>query len=199
MGYLSHLSPLKASLKNDKVALRKIKSGDDNHLAEIYKSHRAEFITWLTKSYQCTTEEAKDAYQFAILAFYENVVSNRLVELKSSLKTYLFAIGKNKILELRKSDKRFQELGDRSEEVLDQVDTSELIEREATLELVEQSLEQLGEPCKSLLELYYYDKMTMEDIAETLNYKNAATAKNLKYKCLNRLRKIYENTVDKNK
>ena len=39
----------------------------------------------------------------------------------------------------------------------------------------------------------------MEDIAETLNYKNAATAKNLKYKCLNRLRKIYENTVDKNK
>ena len=82
---------------------------------------------------------------------------------------------------------------------MDQVDTSELIEREATLVLVEQSLEQLGEPCKSLLELYYYDKMTMEDIAETLNYKNAATAKNLKYKCLNRLRKIYENTVDKNK
>ena len=45
MGYLSHLSPLKASLKNDQLALQKIKSGDDNQLAEIYKSHRAEFIT----------------------------------------------------------------------------------------------------------------------------------------------------------
>jgi len=104
----------KVSQKKDQLALQKIKSGDDNQLAQIYKDYRADFITWLTESYQCSTEEAKDAYQFAIMAFYENVVSNRLVELKSGLKTYLFSIGKRKILELRKSDKLFQQLVDKS-------------------------------------------------------------------------------------
>jgi RNA polymerase sigma factor (sigma-70 family) len=68
---------------------------------------------------------------------------------------------------------------------------------EESLQLIETCLDRLGEPCKSLLELYYYHSMSMEEIAERMNYKNRFTSKNLKYKCINRLRRIYIEELEK--
>jgi DNA-directed RNA polymerase specialized sigma24 family protein len=53
------------------------------------------------------------------------------------------------------------------------------------------SLKSLGEPCKSLLEAYYFEKKNMVEIAEQFGYTNADNAKNQKYKCLMRLKKIF--------
>lgn len=53
------------------------------------------------------------------------------------------------------------------------------------------AIEILGDPCKSLLQLYYYKQLGMEDITELLGYKNSDTTKNQKYKCIKRLQKIY--------
>jgi len=49
----------------------------------------------------------------------------------------------------------------------------------------------LGEPCKSLLEAFYLQKKQMVDIAEEFGYTNADNAKNQKYKCLMRLKKLF--------
>ena len=76
--------------------------------------------------------------------------------------------------------------------------SEEVQEKEMDLNLAEQCLEKLGDPCKSMLELYYYNKMSMEEITITLNYKNANTAKNLKYKCMNRLKRLFEEEKLKN-
>ncbi|MBK6498767.1 MAG: hypothetical protein IPG00_11645 [Saprospiraceae bacterium] len=53
------------------------------------------------------------------------------------------------------------------------------------------ALFKLGEPCKSLLELSYYQQMKLDDITLLLGYKNNDTTKNLKYKCMKRLQKIF--------
>ena len=50
-----------------------------------------------------------------------------------------------------------------------------------------QAMTGLGDPCRSILQLFYYKRMSMEDITALMGYKNAATTKNLKYKCLKRL------------
>jgi len=63
---------------------------------------------------------------------------------------------------------------------------------ENNLELISQCFNRLGDPCRSLLDLFYYKKKSMEEIAVELNYKNAETAKNQKYKCMERLRKMVE-------
>jgi len=199
MGYLTNIIPLRVSQKPIKLVIERIKSGDDRELAQIYTDYRSEFISWITKNYHCNVEEAKDVYQFSIMTFYENIINNKLVDLKSSVKTYLFAIGKNKILEKRKHDSRFDSIHLEGSTVDEISASEEAMEKESSLQMVEQCLEQLGDPCKSLLELYYYNKMSMEEITETLNYKNAATAKNLKYKCLNRLRKLYMEASKQNK
>jgi len=45
--------------------------------------------------------------------------------------------------------------------------------------------------CKSLLEAYYLRKMNMQDIALQFGYTNSDNAKNQKYKCLMRLKKLF--------
>jgi len=56
---------------------------------------------------------------------------------------------------------------------------------------MEKSLKNLGEPCKSLLEAYYHQKKNMVEIAASFGYTNADNAKNQKYKCLMRLKKLF--------
>jgi len=64
-------------------------------------------------------------------------------------------------------------------------------QRNADFLLMEKAMSGLGEPCKSLLESYYLQKKSMVEIAADFGYTNADNAKNQKYKCLMRLKKIF--------
>ncbi len=177
--------------ENDIIA--RIKAGDDSALANIYETYRQEFISWAIRTYSCDVDEAKEVYQLAIMIFYENIFSGRLTNLTSSVKSYLFAIGKNKVLEQKKFANRFtHNLEGGKNLISDEKPMAEIEQEEATLKLVEQCLHLLGDPCKGLLEMYYYRKKNMSEIAESLGYKNTDTAKNQKYKCMKRLKKLFE-------
>ena len=57
--------------------------------------------------------------------------------------------------------------------------------------MMEKAMLHLGEPCRSLLEAFYIQKRNMTDIASQFGYTNSDNAKNQKYKCLVRLRKLF--------
>jgi hypothetical protein len=57
--------------------------------------------------------------------------------------------------------------------------------------MMEKAMNSLGEPCKSLLQAFYINKQNMQEIAATFGYTNADNAKNQKYKCLIRLKKLF--------
>lgn len=178
---------------NELSIIENLKEGGQEELDMIYKNYREEFISWIIKNYSCTLEDAKDIYQFSILTFYENILSERLTQLDSSVKTYLFAIGKNKALELNKSSNRYN-LQFESNLIASPTENHEdHLLKESNLEKVEKCLQTLGDPCKKLLILYYYKRKSMEQIAKILDYKNTDTAKNLKYKCLQRLKRLFDN------
>ncbi|MFM8832834.1 MAG: RNA polymerase sigma factor, partial [Cytophagales bacterium] len=48
-------------------------------------------------------------------------------------------------------------------------------------------LEQLGETCRKVLTYYYFDEMSMQEIADKLGFANTDTAKTKKYKCKQKL------------
>jgi len=73
--------------------------------------------------------------------------------------------------------------------VEEEIETHE--QRNMQFRAMEDSLMSLGEPCKSLLEAYYLQKRSMTEIAASFGYTNADNAKNQKYKCLNRLKKLF--------
>lgn len=63
--------------------------------------------------------------------------------------------------------------------------------RNAEFAIMDRAMKSLGEPCKSLLEGYYIKKMGMQELAAEFGYTNADNAKNQKYKCLMRLKKLF--------
>lgn len=174
----------------DNAVIESIKSGNESALETVYKKYRQEFVAWAIKSYACTNEQAVDAYQSSIMVFYENIMKGKLTELSSSVKTYLFAVGKNKVMEQKRSAQKMVVGIDAHESYLKGQTTEDDDRQEEMLQVVEMGLGELGDPCHAILRNYYYHKQSMEEIATAMDYKNAETVKNLKYKCIKRLRKI---------
>ena len=53
------------------------------------------------------------------------------------------------------------------------------------------ALNLLGEPCKTIIEDFYINNRSMKEICENFGYTNADNAKTQKYKCLQRLKKLF--------
>lgn len=73
-------------------------------------------------------------------------------------------------------------------------DLSEHEELEQNILKMSSSLQELGEPCKTLIEDFYVQQLSMDQIAEKFGYTNSDNAKNQKYKCLQRLKKLFFDT-----
>lgn len=175
----------------DDLIIRQILKGDYTVLDAIYKEYREEFCTWICKKYGGSQEMALDVYQDAIIVLFQNIKEEKLSELTSSIKTYLFSIGRFKFIsELRKKKTVLTKDGELeiAGPGLDIED--DRILKEERLTQIENALEQLGEHCRELLKLYYYKQLSMTDIMIQMDYKNTSTAKNQKYKCMQKLRKL---------
>ena len=70
-------------------------------------------------------------------------------------------------------------------------DVEEYEKKDQEFAMMEKAIGSLGEPCKSLIEAFYIQKRNMQDIASQFGYTNADNAKNQKYKCLMRLKKLF--------
>ena len=122
---------------------------------------------------------------------YEKVRSGSF-ELNCQLKTYLYSVSKRLWLKRLSVNTRFVSAAEDLEPTFpvdDEVEAHE--KRDAAFDMMDKAIASLGEPCKSLLEAYYFEKKNMVEIAEQFGYTNADNAKNQKYKCLMRLKKIF--------
>ena len=48
----------------------------------------------------------------------------------------------------------------------------------------------VGEPCSRVLTYFFYDVMSMREIAEAMNYKGSDVAKSTKKKCLEKVKVV---------
>jgi RNA polymerase sigma-70 factor (ECF subfamily) len=173
--------------------LEEIKNASEGELKALYNTYRKEFGMWAIKHYNIEEELAGEIYQRTFIAFYYNVRDGRLAELKSSVKTYLFAIGKNLLRDHFKSTARFVEPSE-YEIAPEAVDNSIMdnYERTEQTEMIRGVLEKIGEPCKTVLELYYFRNYSMESIAFEMNYKTEQIASKRKFICLQQIRQLME-------
>lgn len=177
--------------------IHSIKRGGQTELGMVYEEYRSEFIHWLAKTYGCSSDDCKDIYQLVILTFYNNIKQDKLSHLTSSVKTYLFGIGKNIAMETLRKNSKLQSI-DQEEWIMtnlvdEETDPDEI---EGKFTAVKSALVKLGHPCRKVIELFYHDSKSMEEIASVLSYKNAETVKNQKYKCMKRLRVIFTDELD---
>ncbi len=136
-------------------------------------------------------DDARDIFQEAMIVLYEKVRSGSF-ELNCQLKTYLYSVCRRlwlkRLGQLQRSFSEVENLED-TVPVEDELERHE--QRNRDFQIMEQSMNSLGEPCRSLLEAYYLETKSMVEIAADFGYTNADNAKNQKYKCLMRLKKIF--------
>jgi RNA polymerase sigma factor (sigma-70 family) len=113
--------------------------------------------------------------------------------LNCQLQTYIYSIAKR--LWLKQLKKNGNTYLFKEEEENDLVDVTEDVgfhlEKENNILKMNTSLGLLGEPCKTLIQDFYVNKKSMDEIAEKFGYTNADNAKTQKYKCLQRLKKYF--------
>jgi RNA polymerase sigma factor (sigma-70 family) len=175
---------------NEQKLLEGLAQNDRKAIEQIYRQHFG-MIQSLILSNSGYPDDARDIFQEAMIVLYEKVKSGSF-ELNSQLKTYLYSVCRRLWLKRLNQMQRISPEVDNLEETIPVEEELERHEqRNKDFVVMEQSLNSLGEPCKSLLEAYYLQRKNMVEIAGDFGYTNADNAKNQKYKCLMRLKKIF--------
>jgi len=188
-------------IQTEQDLLAKLAKGEYRITGQIYKQHFGIINAWVLRN-GGNEPDAADVFQEAMVILFEKSQQEEF-RLSCKIGTYLFAVSKN--LWYRKLNKKQFQPGllpeDRGEgAVIDWMyedDAKAHEEREKHYEQLETVLGQLGEPCKSLLLAFYHQNKSMVEIAVAFGYTNPDNAKTQKYKCLNRLRKLFYGTQTK--
>jgi RNA polymerase sigma factor (sigma-70 family) len=175
---------------NEQALLIGLQQDNRPAIETIYKQNYS-MVQTLILNNNGSPEDAKDIFQEALIVLYEKVKSGSF-ELNCQIKTYLYSVCRRLWLKRLNQLQRFSPEVESIEEIVAVEEEMEVHEqRNADFLLMEKAMQGLGEPCKSLLESYYLQKKSMLEIASNFGYTNADNAKNQKYKCLMRLKKLF--------
>ncbi|HEU0110829.1 MAG TPA: sigma-70 family RNA polymerase sigma factor [Flavisolibacter sp.] len=174
---------------NEKSLLQGLASNDKRAIETIYREN-FNIVQALVVNNNGTAEDAKDVFQETMIVLYEKVQSGSF-ELNCLIKTFVYSVSRRLWLKKLMLQNRFS-LSEGHEEIVSvDEDVDEHDRRNLQFVMMEKAMSGLGEPCKSLLEAFYLQKKTMQDIAAVFGYTNAENAKTQKYKCLVRLKKLF--------
>jgi RNA polymerase sigma factor (sigma-70 family) len=175
---------------NERPLLEGLAASDKKAVETIYTDN-FNMVQALVINNNGSADDAKDIFQETIIVLYEKVRSGGF-ELNCQIKTFVYSVARRLWLKRLQQQNRYSSPGDNMETVVPVEDVLEDHEqRDSEFEMMDKAINSLGEPCKSLLEAYYLQKQTMQSIAASFGYTNADNAKNQKYKCLMRLKKIF--------
>lgn len=176
-------------MNRDQQWIQSLKNGQKETLDVIYLRYKEDFLDF-AKRYPVAADVVMDVYQDSIIILYENILQGKLNKLKSSIKTYLFAIGKYKIFAYLKVESQHKEL--QRDELVVNMNLFEIDTSEDRLKQLQQAYLLLGPKCQEVLNLFYYEGLNLEEIKNRLSYDSKNTVKSQKSRCLKQLKKTIQ-------
>ena len=179
---------------SDEAIISSLANGDSQTIKFIYKSYYSTVEKMVFKM-NGSVDDAYDIFQDTVTIIYEKAKADDL-HLTCKFSTYLVAIAKHLWLNklTRRKKQSFSVLHDNMDESVSvESDINQFHEFENNVSKLQECFVQIGEPCNGLLKAFYVDNKSMQEIAVNFGYTNTDNAKTQKYKCLNRLRKLFFN------
>jgi RNA polymerase sigma factor (sigma-70 family) len=159
-------------------------------IAAIYRQH-AESVSSFIMSRGGNEQDADDIFQETVVSFID-IVKRGKFRGDASIRTFLIAVAKNiwfnELNKRKRSGERDKKYETGKEE--EELDVSHHISEREVKQQLRNLLEQLGESCRKLLILFYYENLSMKEMLEHLPYENEQVVRNKKYKCLQQLMEI---------
>ncbi|MCL2167911.1 MAG: sigma-70 family RNA polymerase sigma factor [Lentimicrobiaceae bacterium] len=180
----------------DKQYISAIHNGDQRAFANLYEMHRGRFFGYIRKIYNKDDDYIADLYQDSCVVFWQNIQKGKIAPetMTSSIETYLIGVAKYTLMA---RDRRYKEILSDCElstfaPVIDEEALRNEIERS---EVVQSVVNKMEEPCSTLLDKFYWEELSGEEIATQMNYKNTDTVKTQKYKCMQKLKIVLTSTL----
>ncbi len=174
----------------DAVILEGVARGDAGSLERLYRDYFPMILNMIVQN-NGTEEEAKDVFQEAVIVLYDKVKQHDF-ELTSRLKTYIYSVCRRLWLkQLGSKDRTFRDVAAYEDFIVVEEDLAMHEEKDLQLTMMEQALDELGEPCRTIIRDFYIANLSMQEICDKFGYTNADNAKTQKYKCLQRLKKLF--------
>lgn len=142
-----------------------------------------------------TQDHAKDVYQEAFIIVWNNIKNNTFIpQNETALQGYLYQIAKNKWMDVLRSSrfKKTKLIHHELSIVNHHIELQDDEEQEVFKQKLNQTMEafkNLGQPCKQLLTEFYFEKLSLRDIAKKLKIEEN-TARTKKYRCMEKLREL---------
>lgn len=157
----------------------------------LYRAHFGSLSNYVTTN-NGSSDDAQDIFQEVVVSFVYLVRGGKFRG-ESSVKTFLYAMNRNLWLnELKRRgranlrEKKFEE--EKFEHGDERIEKA-MESREATKQLLT-IVDKLGESCKKILLLYYFENRSMKEILDETAFENEQVVRNKKYKCLKKLEEL---------
>ena len=181
---------LSSSVPTDREVVLGILNNSEDALNKLYIGYYPMVLQFILNN-NGDEDDAKDVYQEAIIILY-NKIKGGDFELSSKLKTYIYSVCRRIWLKkLSQESKKTNNVSDFEDVIAVEVDIEHHEEKDLQFEKMGSALLNLGEPCKTIIQDFYINNLSMQDICEKFGYTNTDNAKTQKYKCLQRLKKLF--------
>ena len=180
----------KTSTPTDSEIVFGILNNSENAIKRLYVAYFP-MVLQLIINNNGTADDAKDIYQEALIVLY-NKIKKGDFELNSKLKTFIYSVCRRLWLKRLSQMNRYAgDIHDFQDHFPVEDEVEQHNERDIQFNKMQSALQLLGEPCKTIIEDFYINNRSMQEICEDFGYTNADNAKTQKYKCLQRLKKLF--------
>lgn len=166
---------------------------DNETFLYLYREFREQILRMVQKN-NGNAEDARDVFQEGLVALWTNIAKGKFqIQAQAKVSTYLHALCRNIwISKLRKRKVTYSIEQTPALNIAAEVD--DLTSQYDQVKTLEKQFEKLGDSCKKILTLTYFKKASMKEIAAEMAI-TEKTAKNNKYRCMQRLRAFYKPAV----
>lgn len=153
------------------------------------------FVNYLRKNFVIDYDMAMGIYTDVWIDVRRNIRQRR-VEPGTKWKAYILKMGCNQASNMATRRPHFDHLDDESFN-REEFDRRYTDDREADISIYQDpdvqavlatELSYIPDPCNKILKLYYYENLSMGEIAAAMNYRSANSAKTTKNRCIDKLR-----------
>jgi RNA polymerase sigma factor (sigma-70 family) len=172
--------------------LRAIRNNDEKALSLLYQKNYPAVERYIIEN-SGSADDARDVYQEAFIAAWRNIRTGKFEPVNAhSIDGYLYQVSKFKWIDQLRKQKRnpVVNLDPDADDWL--ADNDQGPQEDSQIKEIQKHFDKLGTACRDMLTRFYYLRQNIRTIATELGY-TEPTAKNNKYRCLQKLRELIKN------
>lgn len=169
---------------------------------QYYEGLKPLFINYIRKNFDLSYDDIMDIYADVWIDVRNNILNGR-VEKETKWQAYILKMGWNQANKLKNRLKQMDSIDEEGfnsdafeKEYTENAEAEKSIYSDPQLiAILAAELSYIPDPCNKILKLYYYDHLSMLEIADSMNYSNQNSAKTTKNRCMDKLKARILNAV----